>query len=245
MNTLINQTKRTTVKWALLMALGLLSAAPAMASETPSSVAGAKVVGADEVKKLLDAGVPVIDTRVATEYADKTIKGAKERALQGEECQGNQLRRVARPVRSDQAARWTRPRPWCSSAIPANAGRATRPRWWPPRLATARCTGSAVGSRNGAARACRRNRHLGHRTARHHRRQAMGRRLSVKGQLLMLAGLALLGILALAALSIGSNQVTQRALTSPVRRGHQVVGGHAAHREPPFGGALPCCRRTA
>ena len=50
---------------------------PAHAAETPSKLAGVKIVPADEVKKLLDGGVPVIDTRVAAEYAEKTIKGAK------------------------------------------------------------------------------------------------------------------------------------------------------------------------
>ena len=43
----------------------------------PTSLAGVKNVSAEEVKKLLDAGVPVFDTRVAAEYAEKTIKGAK------------------------------------------------------------------------------------------------------------------------------------------------------------------------
>jgi rhodanese-related sulfurtransferase len=47
------------------------------AAETPTTLAGVKTVSADEVKKMLDAGVPVIDTRVAAEYAEKTIKGAK------------------------------------------------------------------------------------------------------------------------------------------------------------------------
>ncbi len=36
-----------------------------------------KVVSADEAKKLQDGGVPMIDTRVAAEYAEKTVKGAK------------------------------------------------------------------------------------------------------------------------------------------------------------------------
>lgn len=60
---------------SLLMGAGLL--APAMAAETPASLAGVKTVKADEVKKMLDVGTPVIDTRVAAEYAEKTIKGAK------------------------------------------------------------------------------------------------------------------------------------------------------------------------
>jgi len=60
---------------AFVFALGFSSAV--MAAETPATLAGAKVVSAAEVKKLLDSGVPVIDTRVAAEYAEKTIKGAK------------------------------------------------------------------------------------------------------------------------------------------------------------------------
>jgi rhodanese-related sulfurtransferase len=69
--------KRNYMKWALAVALSLGTALPVMASETPATLAGVKNVGADEVKKMLDGGVPVIDTRVATEYAEKTIKGAK------------------------------------------------------------------------------------------------------------------------------------------------------------------------
>jgi rhodanese-related sulfurtransferase len=60
---------------AFVFALGLSSAV--VAAETPATLAGTKLVSAAEVKKLLDSGVPVIDTRVAAEYAEKTIKGAK------------------------------------------------------------------------------------------------------------------------------------------------------------------------
>ena len=49
----------------------------AWAAETPATLAGTTLVKAAEVKKMLDSGVPVIDTRVAAEYAEKTIKGAK------------------------------------------------------------------------------------------------------------------------------------------------------------------------
>ncbi len=48
-----------------------------MAADSPASLAVAKVVKADEAKKLADAGAAMIDTRVATESAEKTIKGAK------------------------------------------------------------------------------------------------------------------------------------------------------------------------
>lgn len=50
---------------------------PAFASETPSSLPGAKLVTADAVKKMLDGGAVVIDTRVANEFAESHIKGAK------------------------------------------------------------------------------------------------------------------------------------------------------------------------
>lgn len=55
----------------------LTSAATALAAETPGSLAGVAVVGADQVKDMLGAGVPVIDVRVANEYAEAHIKGAK------------------------------------------------------------------------------------------------------------------------------------------------------------------------
>jgi rhodanese-related sulfurtransferase len=48
-----------------------------MAAETPSTLAGVKVITAVEAKKLQDSGAPLIDTRVAVEYAEKTAKGAK------------------------------------------------------------------------------------------------------------------------------------------------------------------------
>lgn len=69
--------KREWMKWMLSMLLGLACTAPALAAETPATLKGAKNVSAEEVKKMLDSGVPVIDTRVAAEYAEKTIKGAK------------------------------------------------------------------------------------------------------------------------------------------------------------------------
>ena len=62
-------------------AAGLLGtfaiAAAAWAADTPTTLSGVTVVGAEEAKKMVDKGVPIIDTRVASEYAEKTIKGAK------------------------------------------------------------------------------------------------------------------------------------------------------------------------
>jgi rhodanese-related sulfurtransferase len=54
-----------------------LAAAPALAQHTPEKLAGVKVVTAEEVERLMLTGVPVIDTRVANEYAEEHVKGAK------------------------------------------------------------------------------------------------------------------------------------------------------------------------
>ncbi|MGZ5081181.1 MAG: rhodanese-like domain-containing protein [Usitatibacter sp.] len=59
------------------LVLGLGAVCGAWAAETPSSIDGVKNVSAEEAKQMLDRGVPLIDTRVASEYAEKTIKGAK------------------------------------------------------------------------------------------------------------------------------------------------------------------------
>jgi len=49
----------------------------AHAQQTPETLAGVKIVKADEVQKLMQSGVPVIDTRVANEFAEEHIKGAR------------------------------------------------------------------------------------------------------------------------------------------------------------------------
>lgn len=69
--------KRIWVKWMTVIAFSMGFAAAGLAAETPTSLNGVKVVGADEAKKLQDGGAPLIDTRVAAEFAEKTIKGAK------------------------------------------------------------------------------------------------------------------------------------------------------------------------
>ncbi len=69
--------KRNWLQWTAAAAVGLALALPAVAAETPTTLAGVKTVSAEEVKKMLDAGVPVIDTRVAAEFAEKAIKGAR------------------------------------------------------------------------------------------------------------------------------------------------------------------------
>lgn len=55
----------------------MLCASAAFAQQTPENLAGVTVVKAEEVQKLMQSGVPVIDTRVANEYADEHIKGAR------------------------------------------------------------------------------------------------------------------------------------------------------------------------
>lgn len=69
--------KRNYLKYLSAISLCMALSAPALAAETPTSLKGATLVSAAEVNKLMSSGVPVIDTRVAAEYAEKTIKGAK------------------------------------------------------------------------------------------------------------------------------------------------------------------------
>jgi rhodanese-related sulfurtransferase len=60
---------------AVLVFAGLFAGA-VQAAETPATVAGAKIVAAEDVVKAMAAGATVVDTRVASEYADAHIKGA-------------------------------------------------------------------------------------------------------------------------------------------------------------------------
>lgn len=69
--------KREYLKWLVAGSMTMAFALPAMAAESPASLAGVKLVSAEEAKKLQDSGVLMVDTRVAAEYAEKTIKGAK------------------------------------------------------------------------------------------------------------------------------------------------------------------------
>jgi len=71
---------RSIIRSLAAPALGLVLAAAGMAAHaqhTPETLTGAKLVTAEEVQKLQAAGVPVIDARVANEYAEEHIKGAK------------------------------------------------------------------------------------------------------------------------------------------------------------------------
>jgi rhodanese-related sulfurtransferase len=62
-----------------LATIGLVAftvAGAAFASATPDRLDGVKLVSAEQARDLGAKGVPMIDTRVAAEYAEKTIKGA-------------------------------------------------------------------------------------------------------------------------------------------------------------------------
>ena len=60
---------------AVVLGCGVVSGA--WAATTPDKLDGVKVVTAAEAKQLADKGAMLVDTRVATENAEKTIKGAK------------------------------------------------------------------------------------------------------------------------------------------------------------------------
>jgi len=49
----------------------------ALANETPASLPGVTLVTAEQAKKLMEGGVPLIDTRVGNEFALEHIKGAR------------------------------------------------------------------------------------------------------------------------------------------------------------------------
>jgi len=69
--------KRSHLKFLSILLLTAGLTGPALAVDNPATLAGTKLVNAAEAKKLIDSGTPAIDTRVAAEYAEKTIKGAK------------------------------------------------------------------------------------------------------------------------------------------------------------------------
>jgi rhodanese-related sulfurtransferase len=61
----------------VLLAMSALVAGQAFAADTPSSLEGATVVDAAKAKAAMDGGAAMIDTRVANEYQESHIKGAK------------------------------------------------------------------------------------------------------------------------------------------------------------------------
>ena len=77
MNTIAQRARHAAAGLAAVAALGFASVGTASAAETPLKLDGVKIVTAQEAKPMLDRGVAFIDARVAAEYAEKTIKGAK------------------------------------------------------------------------------------------------------------------------------------------------------------------------
>lgn len=65
------------IKGSVALSLGLCLGAAAWAASTPTTLTGVKIISAEEAKKMQDAGAPIFDNRVAAEYAEKTVKGAK------------------------------------------------------------------------------------------------------------------------------------------------------------------------
>jgi len=63
-------------KMAAALLAGILVSGMAQAADTPAALAGVKLVAADDVVKAQSAGAVVVDTRVASEYAEGHIKGA-------------------------------------------------------------------------------------------------------------------------------------------------------------------------
>ncbi len=76
MNAMVIDARRATVALGALV-LVVAAAGNVRAAETPPTLAGVKVITAEQGKAMLDKGVPFIDARVANEYAEKTIKGAR------------------------------------------------------------------------------------------------------------------------------------------------------------------------
>ena len=65
-----------TAKMAAALVAGMLISGMAQAADTPTALEGAKLVTADDVVKAQSAGAVIVDTRVASEYAEGHIKGA-------------------------------------------------------------------------------------------------------------------------------------------------------------------------
>ena len=76
MNYPTNRLLAGVLKMVCALVLGA-AATTGFATETPMSLEGGTMVTADQAKKLVDAGAPIIDARVANEYAEAHIKGAK------------------------------------------------------------------------------------------------------------------------------------------------------------------------
>lgn len=69
--------KRMWIKGSVALSLGLCLGTAAWAASTPATLSGVKIISAEEAKKMQDGGTPMFDNRVAAEYAEKTVKGAR------------------------------------------------------------------------------------------------------------------------------------------------------------------------
>jgi rhodanese-related sulfurtransferase len=68
--------KRTAIRTLLALAC-LAPLSLVHAQNTPDQIDGVKRVSAEEALKLQQSGAVLVDTRVATEFAERTIKGAQ------------------------------------------------------------------------------------------------------------------------------------------------------------------------
>jgi rhodanese-related sulfurtransferase len=68
--------KRSILRTAAALVLAAALPFAANAKMTPEKLDGVKVISAEQARDMQAKGAPLIDTRVASEYAEKTIKGA-------------------------------------------------------------------------------------------------------------------------------------------------------------------------
>ena len=61
---------------ALSLTLALAFSGAAIAQETPATLDGVKLVSAEQARDLASKGAPLVDTRAAMEFAEKSAKGA-------------------------------------------------------------------------------------------------------------------------------------------------------------------------
>ena len=77
MNIVPNRLIMKLMQTACALVLTVSAAGAFAAAETPPTLAGATLVTAEQARKLMDGGALMVDTRVANEYVDQHIKGAK------------------------------------------------------------------------------------------------------------------------------------------------------------------------
>lgn len=63
--------------WVGGMVVAALAGVAVAAADVPATLAGVTVLTAEQARRLVDAGTPIIDTRVGNEFADAHIKGAR------------------------------------------------------------------------------------------------------------------------------------------------------------------------